>query len=358
MEEAKNSPGWLTSLKNGVDASSGEADEYGVSSFVFRARKPFHPLRLHSFLKKSFCFAEEWNASIEIRERSNEFEDSTVKQQLGSILRSKGTCWIAGRDNDEMGWAQSGRIIQLNSIAPWYCITPPEEWEGGDTEEERSVIEARMNHEDDKGNTVPFEFGDRRQEVVFIGTELHQTAIEEELYQCLLTDQEMKNHSMDLPTGAYPDPLHPALVQCDSARSLFLIARPGQNQHVQISPGFALTIHNIALNMTDYEQAERVIFVKVWLDKSDTTRCGTLLATLRPLSCEQHSLKLQLLPCDEQDDEALNNRRIRLEVVEVKSCGLSATRIMELVEVHIVGKIDPLPYSPTDDDGASNDGYN
>ena len=63
MQEASESPGWLVSLKDGLDVSHGEADEYGVSSLIYRERKPFHPYRLHSFLKPLFCFAQEWASS-------------------------------------------------------------------------------------------------------------------------------------------------------------------------------------------------------------------------------------------------------------------------------------------------------
>jgi G3E family GTPase len=100
MEDAQESPGWLISLKDGVTASHGEADEYGVSSFVYRSRTPFHPKRLHSFLRQHFCFAEDWNSSdTSESENKNTLGDQKQRaEKYGSILRSKGSCWIAGRD--------------------------------------------------------------------------------------------------------------------------------------------------------------------------------------------------------------------------------------------------------------------
>jgi hypothetical protein len=223
-----------------------------------------------------------------------------------------------------------------------------EDWENADTVEERAVIDAKFNEIDDSGNSKIYPFGDRRQELVFIGTKLQQTAIELDLNTCLLSEKEMKSHTFDLPIGAYPDPLLPLLVPCDSARSIFMISRLGQHQPIQNMPGFVMTISNIALNITNHVVDIRA--VKVMLDKSDSVEQGVLLVTLRPLTFEQYACSVDLMPCDEGGKMA-NRNRIRIEVV-LGNKGNTSKKIdmMESCEVHITGKIEPLPYSPESDE--------
>ena len=119
----------------------------------------------------------------------------------------------------------------------------------------------------------------------------------------------MNQHAADLPVGTYPDPLPPILVSCDGPRSLFLIIRVGQDQHILIQPGFSLTLSNVALNITAHQLD--IWLVKVWLDKSDSVEKGLLLPSLCLVKCEQTSLSLDLLPCEEEGEE-LTNRRIRV----------------------------------------------
>jgi len=363
MQKAQDSPGWLVSLQDGADASKGEADEYGVSSFVFSERTPFHPQRLHAFLGQFFYFAEDWQDLVQ-NDTSQEQQknvatvkaNTSLKNKFGSILRSKGTCWIAGRDDHEIGWSQAGPIIQLSPTAPWYCKTPRNEWMGVETEQDAATkFETTI---------APYTYGDRRQEVVFIGTNLQQAPIEAELRRCLLTFDEMKNHDVtSLPTGTYPDPLYPILVPCDAAQSFFLIARFGQNQHIHVFPGFALTITNLALNViVEGLNSNSIQAVQIWLDPSDKIKRGVLLATLRPVTCEQHATSMTILPCDDTGGENAVNSRIRVEILQKKSAVASATidnstsfDLMNALEIHIMGKVEPLPYSPADDDSLDNE---
>lgn len=351
LESASKSPGWLVSLENGATADAGEADEYGVNSFVFRARKPFHPQRLHHFLQQLFCFAEDWNSSNTAAndyasdENANALRfKKTMDKQYGSILRSKGTCWIAGRDQHEMEWTQAGRIVQISPIAPWYCLQPMEEWEIIDTDEERAKIQKKI-----EGHP----YGDRCQEIVLIGTNLQQATLEERMRECLLTDSEMKDHATEyLPIGCYPDPLKPILVTCDYASSLFMIARKGQSQHVRIFPGYQLSLTSLALNNLD--DTDNIKAVKVWFDPNDSVPRGILLVTLRPGSCEQHTLSLPLISSDEPGEKA-TLCRVRIEVIPK-----SATQEipMDACEVHISGNIEPLQYSPADADEDEDEGEN
>ena len=304
MKEASESPGWLISLKDGVSVSHGEADEYGISSFVYRSRNPFHPQRLHAFLQELFCFAEDWNSTTQ-HPHGYSAQAKDMEKKYGSILRSKGTCWIAGRDDYELGWAQTGRIIQITPTRPWYTKIPEDEWEGVDSEEGKATIEAYFHGTDEIGNSISYEYGDRRQKLVFIGN-LQVDSIQTALNAFLLTKDEMKDHSAELPVGTYPDSLHPILFSCTGSRSLFLITRPNQNQPFEIVPGFQVTLQSLALNFRDEDGVDinnPIRAVKVWLDKSDAVKRGVLLATLRPGTYEQHSTSLSLLPCDEEGGE-------------------------------------------------------
>ena len=366
MEEARKSPGWLVSLENGVSAAHGEADEYGVSSFVYRSRKPFHPNRLYNFLTKDLglCLAHDWNAGhlIEILEKNKKpNRTSESEESYGTILRSKGTCWIAGRDEHEMAWAQSGRIIQLSPTASWYTYVDPNEWEGVECQEDHDRIEARFYATKEDGSRGDrFEYDDRRQEIVIIGTDLQQSMIESVLNDCLLTDQEMTDHSLDLPQGIYPDPLAPIVIPCQEAKTFSTIARHNQNQHFRLYSGLALTLSHISLNLVGLPQLghTNIRAVKVWLDKPETVRRGCLLATLRPEKYEQHAMSLKLLPPDaEEDGPAEMNYRIRVELVVSPAENDNGTgtvsstdsELLEACEVHIMGTIEPIPFSKEDD---------
>lgn len=344
MEKASESPGWLQSLENGVDAEEGEADEYGVSSFVYRARKPFHPNRLYCFLSQFFSFAQDWcNADSD----TEEVLDKTLEEKYGSILRSKGTCWIAGRDNHEMSWAQVGRLLSITPSNPWYCESSQEELEEDvESEEEMTRIQSLFYNAEDESNK--YEYGDRRQELVFIGTKLSKKEIIDGLEACLLSEEEMSEHTPDLPAGTYVDPLHPILIDCQGASSLFAIARPNQNQHIHIFRGFKLSLQNMALDISE-ECYESIKAVKVYLDKSDKVKQGVLLGSLVPNRNEQISLSVDLMPCDVEAGEEDTHRRIRVEVVLNRGHS-KPTGIREGCEVHFIGKVEPLPYAEGSDD--------
>ncbi len=120
MAEAEKSPGWQQSFLN-KDVTS-ELDEYNISSFVYRARKPFHSQRLAAWVNAIMHFAEDW------RDRGGVYgsEDDVTKMEVmrrefGHIIRSKGFCWIAGNDLYLGGWSHSGRLLVLH---PWPCGGP------------------------------------------------------------------------------------------------------------------------------------------------------------------------------------------------------------------------------------------
>ncbi|MDW8298064.1 MAG: zinc metallochaperone GTPase ZigA [Anaerolineae bacterium] len=149
FELAALSPEWL---KEARGAHVPETEEYGISSFVYRARRPFHPQRLMDFLE------------------SDAFDN---------VLRSKGFFWLATRHNTVGVWSQAGQVITTGSGGTWWAATPRSEYP--EAPELLEAIESLMDGE----------FGDRRQELVIIGRRLDQIALRAGLDACLLTDAEM-----------------------------------------------------------------------------------------------------------------------------------------------------------------------
>lgn len=149
FEVAKQSKGWQLTLRG--DGAS-EAEEYGVCSFVYRARRPFHPQRLYDRL------SQDWNG----------------------ILRSKGFFWLASR-LDKIGvWSQAGPVARLDFGGFWWAAVPKERWP------DIAQIQEHINrawHPD---------VGDCRQELVFIGIGMDEIAIYDSLQACLLTEAETK----------------------------------------------------------------------------------------------------------------------------------------------------------------------
>lgn len=147
FEVAKQSKGWQLTLR-GEGAS--ETEEYGVTSFVYRSRRPFHPQRFYDRL------SQDWFG----------------------ILRSKGFFWLASR-LDKIGvWSQAGRVARLDFGGFWWAAIPQERWP--DIPQIRESIQRNWNPE----------VGDCRQELVFIGIDMDEVDIYDSLQACLLTDEE------------------------------------------------------------------------------------------------------------------------------------------------------------------------
>ncbi len=145
-EKAKTMPGWYQEL---MGQHLPETDEYGIGSFVYRARKPFHPERLMA------ACGSEWKG----------------------VLRSKGYLWKANHHNETLAWSQAGQAITFEGAGRWWATVPREHW----PKAHLGWIEARWQEP----------FGDRRQELVFIGVDLDQAALTAKLDQALLTEDEL-----------------------------------------------------------------------------------------------------------------------------------------------------------------------
>ena len=168
-------------------------ERFGITSFVYRARRPFHPGRIYQqFMDPFFMFryeAEDGKKGPELQSHlANLQKQASGKLEkraklMGELLRSKGFIWIATTNFIMGGFQQAGNVLRVEAEGPWMCEIR-EYWEGTPSE---PLVRKDMNKED--GEEYPY--GDRRQELVFIGVKLDHAAIQKALDQCLLTDDEM-----------------------------------------------------------------------------------------------------------------------------------------------------------------------
>jgi G3E family GTPase len=146
FETAHRHPTWFKEL-NGFKDHKPETDEYGISSFVYRARGPFEPAKLHAFLNRSWP----------------------------GVVRAKGFFWLATRPQWVGELAQAGALVRHEAIGYWWAAVPKKNWP-----QDEDLV-GRINKSWHKV------WGDRRQEIVFIGTrEMDKTAMLSALDDCLL----------------------------------------------------------------------------------------------------------------------------------------------------------------------------
>ncbi|MDI1310195.1 MAG: zinc metallochaperone GTPase ZigA [Methylotenera sp.] len=148
FDEASEAAGWLQELRG---EHVPETEEYGISSFVYRSRKPFHPERLWKW------FNTEWSG----------------------VLRSKGNYWIATRPEFCATWSQAGSIKRTELAGLWWVASSSEHW----PEDEESFNSIKSRWEEP--------YGDRQQEIVIIGMQMDKAMIEAGFDACLLTADEI-----------------------------------------------------------------------------------------------------------------------------------------------------------------------
>lgn len=148
MEKAQASAGWLRELNN---QHTPETEEYGIGSFVFRARRPFHPDRFWNF----------------------------IHTERPGLLRSKGYFWLASRNNMIGLWSQAGGSAEFCPAGFWWAAAPKSQWPDDDD----------IWHSIMKDWQEPY--GDRRQMLVYIGQDLEKEKLLAELESCLLDEREM-----------------------------------------------------------------------------------------------------------------------------------------------------------------------
>ena len=150
FERAQQSPGWLKEMRG---EHVPETEEYGISSFAYHARRPFHPQKFHDLLHG------DWFG--------------------GKLLRSKGFFWLATRPQFAGQWSQAGGIAHHGYAGMFWKAVPESRWP--DDPEYRGYIMEKWQEP----------FGDMRQELVFIGQQLDKQRLREALDACLLSDAEL-----------------------------------------------------------------------------------------------------------------------------------------------------------------------
>jgi G3E family GTPase len=152
FEEAQNSAGWQKELEAGTHTP--ETEEYGISSFVFRSQRPFHPMRLWKYLNEEYP---------------------------SGIIRAKGLFWLASRPNDALNFSQAGGSSRLERAGVWWASMPFNE---------------RIRYQSFLDNQAYIEgkwsktWGDRLNQLVFIGQDLGKDTIIADLRKCLLRNDE------------------------------------------------------------------------------------------------------------------------------------------------------------------------
>jgi len=150
FEKAERAPGWLKEMRG---EHVPETEEYGISSFSYEARRPFHPEKFHKFLHNTDSY--------------------------GKLIRSKGYFWLATRPEYAGTWSQAGGIARYGFGGMFWMAVPRDNWP---TDEDYL---ASINE-----NWVE-PFGDMRQELVFIGQNLKQDEVTRALDDCLLSEEEV-----------------------------------------------------------------------------------------------------------------------------------------------------------------------
>jgi len=121
---------------------------------------------------------------LEIPDPSVVLANKKANPLVSRLFRSKGEYWLATRPNRAGEWSQAGAMLTLSGGRKWFCLCEKEEYETGSPEIDEMVL-----HDIEKGG----EWGDRRQEIVFIGEGLDVSALEAILDGCLLNDEEWKH---------------------------------------------------------------------------------------------------------------------------------------------------------------------
>ena len=151
FEEASSSAGWIKELEA---EHTPETEEYGISSFVFRSQRPFHPQRLHQYLNEDYPH---------------------------NIIRAKGLFWMASRPDIAISFSQAGGSVRLESAGSWWSSM---------SEEVRHQYPVYAEVRGELMKRWHPQWEDRKNELVFIGQNLEKERCIAALEACLLTEEE------------------------------------------------------------------------------------------------------------------------------------------------------------------------
>ena len=150
-EKAQQHPLWFKELY-GFSDHKPETEQYGVRSFVYRERRPFHPFKFHKFLNSPWP----------------------------GVIRAKGHFWLATRPEWVGELSQSGALVRHEAMGIWWAEIPNSQWP--QDPEWREHL----------GRNWHAVYGDRRQEIVFIGSDMDEKAICAALDACLVGDPNVR----------------------------------------------------------------------------------------------------------------------------------------------------------------------
>lgn len=152
QENAEQSAGWIEELKK--THHNPETEQYGISSFVYRDNRPFHPERFLKYINDLFPV---------------------------TIIRSKGLFWMASRPDVAVNWSQAGGSLRAESAGVWWAsMSFGERIQHAAFIENQKNIEAKWDRD----------FGDRQNELVFIGQDMDELEIRSQLELCLCNSEE------------------------------------------------------------------------------------------------------------------------------------------------------------------------
>ncbi|MEM9332134.1 MAG: GTP-binding protein [Pseudomonadota bacterium] len=165
FEKAHEHPMWAKELYGFADHVP-ETEEYGVASYVYRARRPFIPEKILAVLNSA----------------------------LPGVIRAKGHFWISTRPEWVAEFSLAGTLSSISPLGRWWATVP---------ENLRPTHEAARLYLEDNWQEP---WGDRRQEIVFIGAGIDWPALKEQLDACLVPVENPKSLD-DLPVYTDPFPI-------------------------------------------------------------------------------------------------------------------------------------------------------
>ena len=165
--------------------SAEKSTHAGIGTYVYRARRPFHPTRLISVLQH-----------LPVVRGVPKMESSTDRdaQVFQKVLRSKGFTWTADSNVKANYWSHSGSSFELQCLGRWWATLPQDMWPDEARDSILSDFDVADHNDEDAASRSNVSVGDRRQEIVFIGPGMgsidSQTKVESVLDSCLLNDDE------------------------------------------------------------------------------------------------------------------------------------------------------------------------